>query len=569
MAAGWGDLTTDVTPPAGSAEWRCRQNPLFSCLVCAPQLDFFHTTMARSRPTDNQRSRSKSALIEELTTSIAKFQEILRTIEDCSQDGFPYRDAAQAKAELQLKERVRQTFGERSQEFQRCRAIKLRTSNRTDAEQSLTIIKGLIRTLEDRKLELQGLTPPPTPPPDTTMSSTARLVLVTPAPSATTGPTHPATPITVAVAMTTNISPPPAPIAQPVHQQTTPVEPEHPALSPEPLVSAFTSASTLPSQSLSPASINPSLTIDPSPSASPHPRTRPTVGQSIDHSSPVDPIPSVPTHPREHLTITQHTDQPIAPIPLTSTSLPPQPLTTPVARITPSTTRSGEQPAIAQQSHDSMPATLPPSQAAQPQPVISPIPVVPSLPSSLLEPPAVQELPKAQQFDHLWTNLTNTQTMPEPKSDEDPVSLIRKICLRFHSVVRQLRLRKDYRPTLEVEDDYDLQDLFCALLKVEFDEVATEEWIPAYADGAPRTTFFVNKDQIAILTRKTRPGLTTKELADQVTADAAYYQAQGRCSTLLCFMYDPEGRIGSPKRLETTLTSVNEHYRVEVLVAPK
>ena len=159
--------------------------------------------------------------------------------------------------------------------------------------------------------------------------------------------------------------------------------------------------------------------------------------------------------------------------------------------------------------------------------------------------------------------------MPQPGSDQAPLSLIRKICLRFHSVVRQLRLRKDYRPTLEVEDDYDLQDLFCALLRVEFDEVATEEWIPPYADGAPRTTFFVNKDQIAILTRKTRPGLTTKELADQITADAAYYREQGRCSTLLCFMYDPEGRIGSPKRLETTLTSVHEHYRVEVLVAPK
>ena len=157
----------------------------------------------------------------------------------------------------------------------------------------------------------------------------------------------------------------------------------------------------------------------------------------------------------------------------------------------------------------------------------------------------------------------------EPTPDQDPLHLIRKVCLRFHSVVRQLRLRKDYRPTLEVDDDYDLQDLLCALLKVEFDEVATDEWTPPYTEGASRTTLLVNRDQIAIVAKKTRPGLTTKELTDQVTADAAYYRAQGRCSTLFCFMYDPEGRIGSPKRLETTLTSVSEHYRVEVLVAPK
>jgi hypothetical protein len=79
----------------------------------------------------------------------------------------------------------------------------------------------------------------------------------------------------------------------------------------------------------------------------------------------------------------------------------------------------------------------------------------------------------------------------------------------------------------------------------------------------------INRDQIAVVAKKTRSGLSGKELADQVTADSAYYRSQGRGSTLFCFMYDPEGRIGSPKRLETTLTSVSEHCRVEVLVAPK
>jgi len=153
--------------------------------------------------------------------------------------------------------------------------------------------------------------------------------------------------------------------------------------------------------------------------------------------------------------------------------------------------------------------------------------------------------------------------------DADSLVLIRKVCQRFHSVVRQLRLRKDYRPTIEVDDEYDLQDLLCALLKVEFDEVATDEWTPPYTGGASRTTLLVNRDQIAIVAKKTGPGLTTKELTDQVLADAAYYRTQGRCSTLFCFVYDPEGRIGSPKRLETTLTSVSEHCRIEVLVAPK
>lgn len=151
----------------------------------------------------------------------------------------------------------------------------------------------------------------------------------------------------------------------------------------------------------------------------------------------------------------------------------------------------------------------------------------------------------------------------------DPVDALRKVCLRFHAVARQLRLRKDYRTTLEVEDDYDLHDLLCALLKLEFDEVGADEWTPPYAGGSTRTTLLLNRDRIAVVAKKTRSGLTTKELAEQVAADTAHYASRKPCAHLFCFIYDPEGRIGSPTRLETDLTSVSDSFTVDVLVAPK
>lgn len=163
------------------------------------------------------------------------------------------------------------------------------------------------------------------------------------------------------------------------------------------------------------------------------------------------------------------------------------------------------------------------------------------------------------------SDARSTQTCTQ----QEALELLRNVCLRFHAVARQLRLRKDYRATLEVEDDYDLQDLLCALLKVEFDEVGADEWMPPYAGGAPRTTLLLNRDQIAVVAKKTRPGLTTKELTEQVTADSAYYANRDKCRTLFCFIYDPEGRIGSPKRLESDLTSAGDRYAIEVLVAPK
>lgn len=454
--------------------------------------------MARARSAEHQRTRPKTALIEEITLGISKFQEVLAAVNDFGQEGFPYRDAAQSKVELQFRECLRQTFGERSQEFQQYRNFKVRTADKTELAQSLTVIKSLIHTLEDRKLELQGLKPPPKPEPahEAPLSNTARLVLVAPVTPTTAAPQG-TSPVTVAVAMTTNVGPSMSPLT-PTPQPQPPM-PEPPIITPAPTAISA-----------------PTLTPTPPPSPTPT----------------LTPIPVAPQPP-----------------PHSVTAFTPSPPPTPAAQPTPSATERPEE--VAQAPSNSL-ATAMNSQSISSDMSLSVVHT--SQHPSLEDRPAI--------------GLTPARVL-EATLDQAPLTLIRKVCLRFHSVARQLRLRKDYRPTLEVDDDYDLQDLLCALLKVEFDEVATDEWTPPYTGGAPRTTLLVNRDQIAVVAKKTRAGLTTKELIDQVAADSAYYTAQGRCSTLFCFMYDPEGRIGSPKRLETTLTSVSEHCRVEVLVAPK
>ncbi|HEX9154187.1 MAG TPA: hypothetical protein VF819_01415 [Nitrospira sp.] len=47
------------------------------------------------------------------------------------------------------------------------------------------------------------------------------------------------------------------------------------------------------------------------------------------------------------------------------------------------------------------------------------------------------------------------------------------------------------------------------------------------------------------------------------------YRAQERCTTLFCFVYDPEGRIGNPRGLESDLATISDQFTVDVLVAPK
>jgi hypothetical protein len=472
--------------------------------------------MARTRSAESPRTRSKTAAIDEITQGLATFQNILTSIEDFSREGFPYRDGARAKAELQIRETVRRLFGERSPEYQAHRAHKLKISTPAETTQSVHLVKSFITALERKKLELQGLAPA-TPVPEAgqhpAASGPPQMTLVpptTPSAQITMAQSTPGStpPVTMSVAITTNLSQPTAPTPQtPAIEPPAPVQLPTPAIQPSHLESAR--FRTMPT--------------DPEP-ATPAPVSIPATAAPTTWQESVAPLASPPSAPL-HVIAPSQPQVEVFSSPLAS------PTPAPIAPTSESLQRPPDQP--------SAPAVSVVAPPASPAPSPGPTPASPAVVTSREQPAS------------------------------DPVDALRKVCLRFHAVARQLRLRKDYRTTLEVEDDYDLHDLLCALLKLEFDEVGADEWTPPYAGGSTRTTLLLNRDRLAVVAKKTRSGLTTKELAEQVAADTAHYASRKPCAHLFCFIYDPEGRIGSPTRLETDLTSVSDSFTVDVLVAPK
>jgi hypothetical protein len=149
------------------------------------------------------------------------------------------------------------------------------------------------------------------------------------------------------------------------------------------------------------------------------------------------------------------------------------------------------------------------------------------------------------------------------------LGLLEKICLRFHMVARQLRVRHASRKTLEIEDEYDVQDLLHALLKLHFDDVRAEEWTPSYAGGSARADFLLKEEGIVLELKKTRQGLGVRDIGDQLLIDIAKYQEHPNCEQLVCFIYDPEGRIGNPVGLERDLEKTPFNVPVRVIVGPK
>lgn len=145
---------------------------------------------------------------------------------------------------------------------------------------------------------------------------------------------------------------------------------------------------------------------------------------------------------------------------------------------------------------------------------------------------------------------------------------IERIMNRFHQVCRQLRHRYSNRATLDINDEYDVQDLFHALLKLYFDDVRPEEYTPSYAGAASRTDFLLKKEQIIIELKKSRSSLRAKQVGEQLIVDSQRYQAHPDCKRIICFVYDPEGFIANPKGIENDLSKEMNGIPVSVFIRP-
>jgi ribosomal protein S8 len=152
----------------------------------------------------------------------------------------------------------------------------------------------------------------------------------------------------------------------------------------------------------------------------------------------------------------------------------------------------------------------------------------------------------------------------------DSLVAIKTLCNGFHSLARQLRSRHNNRSTLEVEDEYDVQDLLHALLRLYFNDIRKEEWVPSYAGSSSRTDFLLKKEKIVIETKKTSEKLKDKQLGEQIILDVAKYKEHPDCRTLVCFIYDPEGRVSNPSGLEADLVKLSgKDLAVIVIIRPK
>lgn len=138
----------------------------------------------------------------------------------------------------------------------------------------------------------------------------------------------------------------------------------------------------------------------------------------------------------------------------------------------------------------------------------------------------------------------------------------------FHKSARALQNRHgDNRTTIEFNDEYDVQDYLNGILKLFFDDVRPEDYVPSYAGSNSRTDFFIPEHETFIETKMTRGSLKDKQIGEELTIDVARYRS--KCKTLICFVYDKSSFLTNPYGLIKDLEKLStDDLKVKIYISP-
>ncbi len=166
-----------------------------------------------------------------------------------------------------------------------------------------------------------------------------------------------------------------------------------------------------------------------------------------------------------------------------------------------------------------------------------------------------------------WARKEAAERLEE--DTKESVDVLQRVFSKFHLMVQKLHTRRRGKKTLEVTDEYDLQDLLDVLLTPYFDGINSEESTPSYAGKSARIDFLIKEEGIGIEVKMTRKGLTAREVGDQLIIDIARYKEHPDCNTLICFIYDPSYKIKNRHPLIEDLQSQStDALKVVVFINP-
>jgi REase_DpnII-MboI len=157
---------------------------------------------------------------------------------------------------------------------------------------------------------------------------------------------------------------------------------------------------------------------------------------------------------------------------------------------------------------------------------------------------------------------------PDVGTAADDLERILSVLKRLPQALDSLCRRRRNREPFIVADEYDLQDILEAILRVHFDDVRNEERTPSAAGGSAQIDFFIPAVGLAIEAKMTRSSQSARQVGDELIADIARYRGHPGCRALVGVVLDSLGTIANPHGFEADLVSVAGELPMRVLVLP-
>ncbi len=155
------------------------------------------------------------------------------------------------------------------------------------------------------------------------------------------------------------------------------------------------------------------------------------------------------------------------------------------------------------------------------------------------------------------------------KKESSTIDILLQIFEKFHISAIQLSKRHDNRQTLNINDEYDVQDYLHALLKIYFNDIRPEEHTPSYAGASSRIDFLLKDEKILVEVKFATTKLKDNKIGEELIIDTERYKNHPDCESLFCFVYDPNFNIKNPYGLEKDLSGKKDKMDIKVFIYPK
>jgi len=163
-------------------------------------------------------------------------------------------------------------------------------------------------------------------------------------------------------------------------------------------------------------------------------------------------------------------------------------------------------------------------------------------------------------------DINRTKRMTRSQAFES----IDRICNGFHRIAQELASGSPDCARFCITEERDVQKLLYAILMLEFDDVRREEPTGSDVGGSGRMDFLIMPHGIGLEVKLAREDFSSGELGGKLIEVSDRYRQHKKCHALFCFVYDPCGRIKSPRGFERDLESKSDRgFTIRAAVRPR